>query len=188
MENHYDKMRSVCWVKAMEAFGTHYIYKRRMNRLNAYTSWAKITGFVLPVLLGGLVGSYYQDKKIMEVALAITTPIAIAQLVLSAILTANNVEVNQLKYTALSTKNLLLSADFKELGEFPPVEFPPLKARFDVLAERERALIEEDVSLSDKENRMGMRYGLRQFQRRCVGCDVIPLSMKATDCEVCGNF
>ena len=187
-ENVYNKMRSECWDKAMQAFGTSYIYQKRTKRLNFWLTWSKTTGFVLPVLLGGMVANYYEHKDIMDFSLLVVTPVAVAQLVFSAILTAQNVDANLTKYISLSTKNLMLSVDFKELGNYPPSTVEDLRTKFTTLVERERSLTEDDIDLTDKENRKGMRYGLREFQRPCAGCKNVPSSMSGTKCDVCGNF
>ncbi|MDR3625278.1 MAG: hypothetical protein P4L45_00510, partial [Ignavibacteriaceae bacterium] len=42
--------------------------------------------------------------------------------------------------------------------------------------------------ITEKEKRMGMRAGLRQFKRACAACKQVPVSLKSTNCDVCGNF
>lgn len=188
MENMYGKIRSSCWTKAMQAFGTSYIYSKRIKGLKRLLNWSKVTGIALPVFLGGMVGSYYHDRQVMDWVLLATAPLAVAQLVFSAILTVNGTEESLSKAISLSVKNLLLSDDFKRLADYPPDKPKELKRQYSVLCERERVLIEDDPNISEKENRMGMRAGLREFQQSCVGCKMVPVSMKPTTCEVCGNF
>lgn len=188
MEDFYDKMRTQCWAKAMEATGASYVYQKRTKRLNFWLTWSKTTGFILPVLLGGIVANYSEKGEIIKYSLLFATPVAIAQLVLSAILTAQNIDANYAKYVSLSIKNLMLSVDFKELANFPPATLEELRPKFMTLVKRERALQEDDVDLTDKENRKGKRYGLYTFQFDCAGCGITPKSMIATKCDVCGNF
>lgn len=188
MKEYYDEILVDCWDKALQGYGTSYVYLKRIARLKRQIALSKATGIALPVLLGGMVSTYFQYQEVMAIAIAITSPIAVLQLVFSTILTVNGAEEKLVKFIELSTKNTYLSDNFKSLAKYPPKDFKELRARYDVLVERERNISDSDYDISDKESRMGMRYGLREFQRKCAGCKQVPISMNSTNCDVCGNF
>lgn len=93
-----------------------------------------------------------------------------------------------LSYGLESTRaNHRLSAQYEQLASQGP---PDIAARLEILNAATQARVESDIrqGITDAEKRMGMRAGLRQFRRACVGCDRIPISMDASDCNICGNF
>ena len=53
---------------------------------------------------------------------------------------------------------------------------------------REKGISKANLEVTDKEKRIGMRFGLRELSRKCVGCNEIPLSMNTSNCDICGNF
>jgi hypothetical protein len=161
-ENLFNKMRQDCWDKALDSFAYSYIYSKRIESVDFWLRWSKVLGIIVPVLLGGIVSSYYSNQTVMYWALLITTPTAIAQLVVSTYLT-------------------VVGSDEKvKLYQSKSVEYS--------LLERERGISRENQNIKDKELRMGMRYGLRNYRRACAGCGKVPISMESTDCYVCGKF
>lgn len=78
---------------------------------------------------------------------------------------------------------------FKTLAEHPP-KVEEANYRYDILqAESQaRSFADEKQGITEPEKRYGMRAALRQLQRKCVGCDQIPSSMRSSECDVCGNF
>ncbi len=83
-----------------------------------------------------------------------------------------------------------LSNSFNKLGNIPPEDKEILEKNIDILDARYQSRSEQDAkhSIKEWELRRGMRYALRQFKRECVGCNMTPLSMESTDCDVCGKF
>ena len=188
MENLVDKIRRDCWDKALDSFGFSYIYSRKTQKLDLYIKWIRVLGFIIPVLLGAIVSSYYAKKEIIETAMFFATPLAIAQLVLSAMVTSLGSETKLSGYITKSIEYGLLNSEFQQLANFPDNNFETLSKKYDILVERERGLSKGNNELTDKEKRRGMRAGLRNYKRACVGCGETPLSIVSTKCEVCGNF
>lgn len=51
-----------------------------------------------------------------------------------------------------------------------------------------RDIQDEKHSISEADEKRGMRYALRNYQRTCVSCGQVPTSMTSTSCNICGNF
>ena len=84
----------------------------------------------------------------------------------------------------------MLSDNFKKLGILPPENFKELDESFVVLNARLKARTQQNSkhNIKEWELRMGMRFALRAFQKKCIGCGTVPLSMESTNCDVCGKF
>lgn len=188
MENNIEKLRQDCWDKTLDAIGFGYIYQMKIKKINHWLRASKILGIVIPVFLGGVLTSAYNTPEHLKIAIWITSPFALGQLVLSTILTINGADENILKYSTKAAEYSVLETEFRQLARYPNQnEFEYLK-RFEILIEREKGIGKGNLEVSDREKRIGMRFGLRELSRACVGCEKIPLSMKATDCDICGKF
>jgi mobilome CxxCx(11)CxxC protein len=144
----------------------------------------------VPLLLGGVAATYGSNSSVLIWALIIAGPISIAQLVLSGVSLVYKWD-DLLAYSLESqTDNRQLSDSYQTLAKFPPADLNDLDSQFSVLKAKEEARNNQDdkVSFSDKENRLGMRYGLFIFKRKCEGCKEQPISMIPTKCGICGNF
>ena len=150
--------------------------------------WTRVLGILIPVLLGGIVTSYYTDSQIMKLALFITAPLALIQLGLSTVLTVLGSDGQLSSYSRKSVEYNLLNSEFEHLGKFPDDNYESYSKKYEILLERERGVSKDNSNIKDKELRMGMRYALRNYRRACAGCGQTPVSMKPTNCEVCGNF
>jgi mobilome CxxCx(11)CxxC protein len=177
-----------CWDKALDAKGFSCIYSKRIESVSRLNLWSKVLGILIPVLIGALLTSYYNEKKITDLVIIIATPLSIIQLVLSVYLVLIKSDLKQTTYSNLAAEYSLLNSEFDNLANFPPQVQVEFKSRYDILLERERGIAKSSISIKDKELRMGMRYGLREYQRSCAGCNKRPTSMKATECDICGNF
>lgn len=188
MEDLKLKIRQDCWDKALDCLGFSYIYAKKIDSIDKWLKWSKVLGITIPLLLGGIVSSYYTNKEIMEYSIAILSPIAIAQLVVSTYLTIIGSDEKVFNYVTKSTENALLNSEFEQLAKYPLDDFNEYNKKYEILLTREREISKGNHKIEDKELRMGMRYGLRNYKRTCVGCKETPISMKPTNCDVCGNF
>jgi mobilome CxxCx(11)CxxC protein len=188
MEDNIEKIRKDCWDKTLDAIGYGYIYQVKIKKINFWLRISKILGIVIPVFLGGILTSAYNSPEYISLAIWITSPIALFQLILSTILTINGADDNILKYSTKAAEYSVIENEFRQMARYPNSdEFEYLK-KFEILIEREKGIGKANLEVSDREKRMGMRFGLRELSRKCVGCELIPLSMKSTNCEICGNF
>lgn len=177
-----------CWDKALDCFGYSYIYSKRITKIDNILKWTRVLGILIPVLLGGITASYYANTYMMQLALFITAPLAIAQLGLSTILIVLGSDGQLTDYTNKAVEHSLLNSEFEHLAKIPDADYNSYSKRYEILLERERALSKGNSNLKDKELRMGMRAALRNYRRECAGCNIAPTSMTPTKCDVCGNF
>lgn len=188
MENFIDKIRADCWDKALDCFGFSYIYSKKIDSLNIWLRLTKVLGIMIPVLLGGLVSSYYSNLSIINWAIIITSPIALAQLIVSTYLTIIGSDEKVNTYSTKAVEYNLLNSEFENLANFPLGDEKEHQNKYNVLLERFRGVSKENHNISDKDLRKGMRAGLRNYKRACVSCKIVPTSMVATKCDICGNF
>lgn len=188
MENLKDKIRQECWDKCIDSCGFSYIYSKKIESIEKWQKASKIMGIIIPVFLGGILASYSSSPQILEYAVKITTPLAIAQLLLSTYLMVTGADDTTIKASAKTVEYSLLHSEFRQLANYPDKSETEYKRKFDILLERENGIGKENFKVSDKELRMGMRYGLREYRRSCAGCNEVPSSMISTSCSVCGNF
>lgn len=188
MENNIDKIRKDCWDKTLDAIGYGYIYQLKIKEINYWLRISKVLGIIIPVFLGGILTSTYNSPEYISMAIWITSPFALGQLVLSTILTINGADENVLKYSTKAAEYLVIETEYRQMARYPNSnEFEYLK-KFEILIEREKGISKANLEVTDKEKRIGMRFGLRELSRKCVGCNEKPLSMNSSNCDICGNF
>jgi mobilome CxxCx(11)CxxC protein len=189
MEDLLKKMRQDCWDKALDSLAYSYIYSKKIKRLGVLLNITKVLGIIIPLLLGGLVGSiYYTDKGIMNLAINVTAPLALIQLLVSATLSVLGSDTKIIEYSTKTAEFALLNSEFEQLAKFPDNNYEAYSKKYEVLIERSKNIGRGNSELEDSELRMGMRFGLRNYRRACAGCNETPISMTATKCAVCGNF
>jgi mobilome CxxCx(11)CxxC protein len=179
-----------CYDFALHTYATHYVYSIRFKSKSRLNKSIILLGFIVPVLIGGIVSSYGINSQITVNALEVLTPIAILQLGLSSFSLIFKWEEQTNYYLESSIGNRLLSEEFLSLAKYPNEDIIQYGHSFEILLERNRNREEQDdkYPFNHKETRIGMRYSLRRFQRECVGCNIVPLSMESTSCNICGNF
>lgn len=188
MENNKEKIRQDCWDKALDSIAFWYIFQMKIKRINSWLRLSKILGIAIPVFLGGILTSAYNFEQVISVAIWIATPIALTQLVLSTVLTLNGSDENLLKYSTKAAEYSVLESDFKKMARYPDNDESEYVKKFELLLEREKGVGKGNLEVTDKEKRIGMRFGLREYSRACAGCKKVPTSMDSTDCGICGNF
>lgn len=179
--------RSDCWNRAINAFGTGEIFRRRSQKYTKRIQLLTFLGIVVPILVGAVVLSFGTNFTYLGEVLAFAGIISIIQLVVSAwALVANWTENLQYSLES-STDNFALSLKFKDLGQNPPTDFA---TRVAVLQTKDESRQDMDNkrNISNEELRRGHRAGLRQFERPCKGCKIVPISMEPSNCDVCGKF
>lgn len=188
MEDFKTKIRQDCWDFALDCAAYYYIYTKKLKSIGVLLRISKVLGIIIPVLLGGTLASYGQNSSIITLAITITTPIALLQLCLSTYLTVIGMDEKFAEYNSMAASYSIIEGDFKMLAKYPLDNFDEYTKKFEILLEREKGISGANIDVTDKEKRMGMRFGLREYSRHCVGCKTVPLSMKSTNCDICGNF
>lgn len=190
MEDIHDKLRKDCWDKALHSFAISYLFGIRQKKLRQKLTVVTFLGIITPLLVGAIVSSYGAESNIFNWAIWILTPISIFQLVIStwSLVAKWNDTSEYLTESIIS--NSSLSEKYQQLAKFPPENSGNLKTEFDMIniENSQREQQDNKYPLTEKEQRRGMRFALRQFERKCVGCEQIPRSMESSDCPVCGKF
>jgi mobilome CxxCx(11)CxxC protein len=183
-------VRSQCWDEAINTFGTAYVFEERARKLKLRLQLLNFVGLGVPIIVGLTVMTFGTDPKALPFVLTVAGVLGAIQVVVSLwSLIAGWSDAYAYSRTSAS-ENRELSNRFKDLGQNPPTAYDELKTRFDLLQveNRNRSSLDVDQGVTNGERRMGMRAGLRQFKRRCSGCGQVPISMKSSSCDVCGNF
>lgn len=183
-----DDYRRKCWDAALHAHGTGYIFQERAKRLKTKSDVLTWLGFVVPLLVGALVGTFGQDK-LWGAVLTVAAVVAAVQLAMSLWSLVRRWP-EELSYSSASgAANEALASRFTALAEAPPA-LAAFRTQFEKLEVEDAARRDRDneKGVTEKERRMGMRAALRKFQRSCPGCQQVPTTMDSTNCGVCGRF
>lgn len=179
--------REQAWKRAIETFGTAYIFQKRVDVPRRRLQWITWLGLAVPLTVGGLATTFGVNRRLLGPAIIIAGILATAQALLSLMALTSRWE-DELSYGLESARaNQRLSAQFERLASQGPAD---IDSKLDVLEAANQARVELDTArgLTDAELRMGMRAALRQFRRKCVECGEIPPSMAPSKCNTCGNF
>lgn len=182
--------RRDCADSALKCHGTAYIFEKRAAKIRTKVITLSFLGIAAPASVGAIIGTYNLDIKDIQLFLFIAGTIAIIQLIFSIWSLVSGWDRNLSYYLESKAANYRLASQYDRLSKTTTLSPHDFEVEFQVLhREAEfRANLDNQHDITDKEKRMGMRYGLRQYQRPCVGCKQTPTTMKATDCGICGNF
>lgn len=189
-EQKYNKLRSVCWNGAITSFAFAYIFDKKAQRHSFYSNLLKVFGIIVPVAVGATALGYGLNAYILKLVIALAIPLSILQLIFSVFAVVQKWD-DELAYAFEASQDLsTLSDSFKNLGNLPPNTFDELNNKYIILNVNLKARTQQNSkhNIKEWELRMGMRYALREFRRKCVGCDKVPVSMESTDCDICGKF
>lgn len=185
-----EQLRIDSWNNSIQAFGKSYIFSKRAQFYSNWNRFLAILGIVVPLTIGATASGYGFNSEILKNTIAISIPLSILQLIISAFALVNNWNDN-LSYSLEAVNDYnSLSDNFKKLGKNPPTNFQEFSRTFEILETKLNSRTDNDskYSIKERELRKGMRYALREFQKKCVGCNEVPLSISSSDCEVCGKF
>ncbi|HUX59547.1 MAG TPA: mobilome CxxCx(11)CxxC protein [Bacteroidales bacterium] len=184
-----DELRKECWNNALNAFGTAYIFRKKAEKYKKLTSRLKFFGIAVPLTVGATAIGYGFNSEILKMSVILALPLTIIQLIVSLNAIINQWD-NELSYSYESaSENLVIALGYETIAKNPPkksdliVEMQVLKTK-----QESRDMQDDKHSISERDERMGMRYALRNYQRPCAGCGIVPESMIATECNICGNF
>ena len=186
---HPDKLRK-CGDEALKAHGTAYIFEKRATVLRRKLLFLSFFGVAGPASVGAIIGAYNLDSKTIQIVIWISGAIAFVQLLFSIWSLVSKWDSSLANYIESKISNYSLSSRYENLMKDANISQSEFDIEFKVL-ERESELrrsLDLHFDVINTEKQMGMRYGLRQFQRPCASCAQVPTDMKATSCGVCGNF
>lgn len=186
-----DELRKDCWNNAFHAFGTAYIFRIKAEKFKKYTSKLKFFGIAVPLTIGTTASGYGFDSKFLKLAIIISAPLTIIQLIVSVLATVNKWD-EELSYSFESAaENSEIALRYENLAKYPPNNNKVLlEGEMAILKTKQESRDKQDDkhSITEKDERKGMRYSLKYYQRTCTGCGQIITSMKPSSCNICGNF
>ena len=184
------ELRRKCSDNALQSYGKAYIFEQRNHLFHFRLTMLKWLGIAVPLLVYGIICSFKLSSAWQTGIIAVASVVSTALLVLSAWAMAANWDEQYSKSLQSQLDFIELAKLYRELGTstlFSVQAYRAEVARFDSIFDRADRLAME-LRISDNEKRMGMRAALREFQRACVGCKVVPTDINSTNCDVCGNF
>lgn len=183
------QIRQECWKRALEAFGTAWIFEQRSR---VYTRWLNIltyVGLAVPLAVGLLAFTFGPAGLLAVVFIAAGILGGMQALLSLWSLVAKWVD-RQASASALMGQNNRLSRRLEDLARFPPNSLVELQQEYEHAMEEANRQEELDnqQGITEPERRAGLHAGLRRFQQHCVRCSKRPADMSAAACPVCGNY
>jgi len=183
-----EKRRS-CSDSALKCFGTAYIFEKKALRLKRLTIVLSFLYIAVPITVYTII-STFNKPDIIDIVLPIAGIIAGIQLLLTVWAMAAGWNRNLSYYLDSKASNYRLANSFAGLAKTEVLSDHEFGIQFEVLEKENQLRSDMDMkyNVSEKEKRMGMRAGLREYQRKCATCSTAPTTMKASDCDTCGNY
>lgn len=187
-----DELRADCWNEALHCFGTSYIFETRTNRLRRRLRFLTFLGVVVPSAIGAAATSFGVGSRWTTAFLVIGAVVGLVQLVMSVWALSYRWEDDFAYASESQSANRVLYCRFKELATrtSDQCEYELARRQYELIQTESssRSGSDEKQGITEKEKRMGMRAALRQMRRPCAACELVPTSMDATNCDVCGRF
>lgn len=182
-----NELRCIAWDKALEACATQALFEKRAARIKLLNNIKDFLGIFVPAAIGVTAMSIEIAPNIFKVLVAITVVPIISQLAISIWSLVQKWNDDYVSCITSIKANNSIKREWEDFGNgITDVN----KQNFDRIMKRntdqEHLDLEKDIS--EKEKRYGMRYGLRQYKRACVECNVVPTSLKPSRCNICGQF
>ncbi|MGE5525922.1 MAG: mobilome CxxCx(11)CxxC protein [Rhodospirillaceae bacterium] len=176
-----------CREKEFHAYGTGRIFEKRAAKYRFWRTLITYLGIVVPLLIGVTALSFSIDPQIFKRLLFVASLILVGQLSVSTwSVVARWDEKYEQAVTSLRA-NAVLFNEWKQTADLRP----------DRIEEKVARLLQEDSrqestdlaqGISDKERRYANREALFYYKKPCQLCGQVPLSRKASECDMCGNF
>lgn len=179
------RLQAHCREKAHYAFGTTRIFERRARSLRVRRNLITYLGIVVPVLVGAAVlsmGTGFVPYVAVPAGL-----LGMAQLALSVWSVVAHWDDAHVYAVGAIQANIRLFNAWDALAKRPPEDF---RARVEALGTEDQRQEQADMAqhIAPKEKRYAMRSTLYHYGLACERCGITPASMKAGDCDTCGNF
>lgn len=180
------ELRAGCWQKSLHAFATSYIFETRYKKYGNRLRVIEFLGIAVPLAIGSIFLSFGPDVPKLLIVLA--GILGVIQVVASAWSLVGN-WADKYSYARESiSANRQQSEDYRTLAENPDLSRIDVRYQVVEAVARTRDSLDDQQDITDEEKRRGHRAALRKFQKECLGCGKIPLSMNPSDCPVCGMF
>jgi len=179
-----------CSDEALKAHGTGYIFEKRAAEIKTKLNILNFFGIIGPVALGTTIATYDLNNDAVDAVKFIAGTIGFIQIIFTTWSMIEGWGDKASSYTESKSSNYSIAKRLKDLEHNLTLSKNQFESELAVI-EKEieiRNTIDAKHDIKDEEKRMGMRYGLRKYQRPCAGCKMVPTNMKPTDCGICGDF
>ena len=184
-----NEQRLICNDNALHCYNTAYIFEKRAAAIRRKLRVLTFLGIAVPASVGAILGTFSLKPEYIVLVGTIAGVLSIAQLIFSIWSLVSHWDISLSYYLESKSANYRLTSDWNYLANTTTLSDADYATRLQVLEKESeiRADLDNRYDISDKEKRLGMRAGLRKYQRPCVQCGEIPKSMKPTTCGVCGK-
>lgn len=184
------ELRRKCNDNALVSHGKSYVFEQRSHIFHRRLVILKWLGIAVPLLVYALITRFQMGEEFQKIIVTFASIFSTLLLILSSWSMAADWEKQYSKSLLAQMDFSELGRRYKELGDTSLLSLDECKSeinRLDSLLEKADQLAME-LKISDAEKRMGLRSGLREYQRKCVKCDKVPYDLRPTDCPVCGQY
>ena len=184
-----DEQRLNCNDNALHCYNTAYIFEKRAAAIRWKLHVLAFLGIAVPAAVGAIIGTFSLKLEYIAIVVTIASVLSVVQFVFSIWSLVSHWDIGLSYYLESKSANYRLSSHWNQLANTTTTSDADFATRLQVLEKESeiRADLDNRHDVTDKEKRLGMRAGLRKYQRPCVQCGKIPQSMKATKCGVCGK-
>jgi len=185
-----DELRQEAWARALDAYGTAYIFDVRARRLKKRIKLLTFAGIATPLIVGGVAVAGLPVSGLLPVVVTVAGVLGILQLAVNAWSLTSDWSGSYAHAIQSMITNQQLTAAFKRMATHPPGDVTQFRQALDLIEVQDSAQRERDSAqqILLAETRMGMRAALFERGKECAGCSLKPTSMTPTECGVCGDF
>lgn len=182
--------RRKCNDNALDCFGTAYIFEKRAAAIRIKILFLTFLGIAAPAVVGAIIGTFQVSPQNINYVLTVAGIIGILQLIFSIWALVAGWSDRLSYYLESKSHNYRLAIEYSELAGTTALTGTAFDLKLEVLETevKHRNDLDHRHDITDAEKKIGMRAGLRQYQRACAACNSVPTSMKPTaECGVCGK-
>lgn len=189
-EDLHQKLKTECYDKSLHAFAFNFLFDKRAQKYSVRIRLLNVVGLLVPALIGVTAINYKDSNDLLKDIIPIAGIVMTIQFGVS-IWSVLFDWANGLSYSYEASQDYnSFWVRYKKLSQYPPTDFEKFKTHADLLNTEVLKRNQQDskYNIKDWELRRGHRAALREYQMECSGCKTKPLSLKSTECDVCGNF
>lgn len=183
-----------CQNAATTEAGMAFLFRERAKRLGKYVKILKILTILVLIVPGAVALAYGSDSSQLKTTIDVFLILSIIMAIITGLSFVLKWDEKQAYYYESASHHAQLNNAFDLLwkkqnkesafvGVGLAEELKGLQAELKIRDQQD-----DKFDISPRDERKALRYGLRQYQRKCVGCTKIPSSLEPTECNVCGNF
>jgi mobilome CxxCx(11)CxxC protein len=180
------ELKEECHKKAIYAYGTAYLFENRANSLRWRLRTITFLSLAVPVCMGGIAMAFTKGQFV-EASVLVGGILSVPLFILTLWSNVYRWEERYASSMQSMRNNNKLKNKWELLEKYAGPDF---ESKVNDLREQDQDQEQQDreQDISKKDERRIMRASLIQYQKTCVHCNKKPMSMKPTDCPVCGDF